>query len=249
MATSPTKFARHRGQQIAYRVDGPTGGIPVVVQHGWSGSKTDFESYVDAFQDAGYRCFSIDSLGHGESDAPTERTLYGRADRAGDVIAVLDQEGVERAHMVGYSMGGWIACCVAEFHADRLLSLVIGGHCPGTGSTEEMGATGALISFDDVLTSYDFDFPDDRIPAMRHSFDVLEDVVGHDDAVAAAGVPVLLWKGRGEAVICVKGERLARERGWEFLAVDGSHIEAAARHEASLPGLLSFLANVEKTHA
>lgn len=81
---------------------------------------------------------------------------------------------------------------------------------------------------------------------MRHTYDVLEDVEGQEEAVAAAGVPVLLWKGRGEAVICEKGERVARERGWDFFAVDGSHIEAALNHEPNLPHLLAFIERVER---
>jgi hypothetical protein len=42
----------------------------------------------------------------------------------------------------------------------------------------------------------------------------LQDTVGHEESVAAAGVPVLLWKGKEEPVIAEKGERVARARGW-----------------------------------
>ena len=45
-------------------------------------------------------------------------------------------------------------------------------------------------------------------------------------------------KGRGEAVICDKGRAVAERRGWDFIAVDGSHIEAATNHGANLPHLL-----------
>ncbi len=247
MTSSNTRFVDHRGHRIAYRVDGPEGGTPIALQHGWTSSKDAWTAYVGAFAAEGYRSISIDSLGHGESDAPPEAAAYGRAPRADDVIAVFDQEGIDRAHFMGYSMGGWIACCMAEFHADRLLSLIIGGHCPGTGTTEEMGqALDQIFTFDDVKKSYEFGFSADLEPAMRHSFDALEDVDGHEEAVASASVPVLLWKGRGEAVICEKGERIARERGWDFFAVDGSHIEAAMNHEPNLPHLLAFLEKADR---
>ena len=238
-----TCYATHRGQSIAYTVQGPQGGEAVVMQHGWTSSKEAWPGYVEALVDAGYLCICIDSLGHGESGKPADASLYGRAQRAGDVAAVLDVEGIERAHFIGYSMGGWIACCMAEFQPQRLLSLMIGGHCPGTGSTEEMGGLEgrALLSFDQVTREYDFDWAEALVEPMRHAFDALEDVSGQEEAVAAAGVPVLLWKGRGEAVICAKGEAVAKRNGWDFFAVDGDHIQAALNHEPNLPHLLRFL--------
>ena len=77
---------------------------------------------------------------------------------------------------------------------------------------------------------------------MRHSFAALEDVAGHERAVAEAGVPVLLWKGKEEPVICRKGEAMAARNGWTFFAVPGDHMQAALNVEAILPELLAFLA-------
>ena len=244
MPAPATRLATHRGQSIAYTVHGPAGGDTIVLQHGWTSIKEAWDGYVDGLAANGYRCICIDGLGHGESDKPTEAALYGRAQRAGDVGAVLDAEGIAKAHFVGYSMGGWIACCMAEFQSDRLLSLMIGGHCPGTGTNEEAGAltTGEEYPFDRILDLYDFDWPQEVIPAMRHTYDALEDVAGQEEAVAAAGVPVLLWKGRGEAVICAKGEAVAKRHGWDFFAVDGNHVEAARNYQPNLPRLLEFLA-------
>jgi pimeloyl-ACP methyl ester carboxylesterase len=246
MAPPTTRFATHRGQTIAYTASGPDDGECIVLQHGWTGSKDAWTDYVDAFVDHGYRCICVDSLGHGESDKPTQAKLYDRAQRAGDIVAVMDAEHIPKAHFIGYSMGGWIACCMAEFQADRLLSLMIGGHCPGTGTNEEAGAStaGEEYTFDRVLELADFKFPDEVMPAMRHTFDTLEDVAGHEEAVAAAGVPVLLWKGRGEAVICEKGETVAKRNGWDFFAVDGDHVQACVNHQPNVPHLLAFLENV-----
>ena len=49
---------------------------------------------------------------------------------ASDVIAVLDAEGIDKAHYMGYSMGGSIGFAIAESFADRFHSLVIGGMHP-----------------------------------------------------------------------------------------------------------------------
>ena len=50
----------------------------------------------------------------------------------GDIAAVLDAESIEKAHYVGYSMGGWIGTGMAKHQAHRLLSLTIGGWDPVT---------------------------------------------------------------------------------------------------------------------
>jgi pimeloyl-ACP methyl ester carboxylesterase len=243
MSNSTTRFAINRGQRIAYCVDGNDGDEAIVLQHGWTSNKESWDGYVAALVAAGYCCVSIDSLGHGGSDFPTDAALYGREQRAGDIVAVLDAEHIGKTHLIGYSMGGWLACCVAEFHSDRLLSLMIGGHCPGTGTNEETGflKTGEKYPFDRILELSDFGWPDELLPAMRHTYDDLEDVEGHEEAVASAGVPVLLWKGRGEAVICEKGEAVAKQHDWEFFAVDGTHVEAVRNSEPNLPKILSFL--------
>ena len=67
--------------------------------------------------------------------------------------------------------------------------------------------SGEDYSFERILELYDFDWPEEIMPAMKHTYDYLEDVSGHEKAVSESGVPVLLWEGRGEAVICEKGKK------------------------------------------
>src|SRR4051794_11394062 len=97
-------FAENRGCRIAFDVAGV--GPTVVLQHGLGSRRVDWtqSGYVDALSDA-YQVVTIDSLGHGDSDRPTDPSLYGREQRVGDVVAVLDDVGVDRVHLVGYSMG------------------------------------------------------------------------------------------------------------------------------------------------
>ena len=100
-ATRSTAAGSH---QIAYRVDGPTKGVPIVLQHGWTSSKESWAGYVRVFNDAGYRCVSVDSLGHGESDTPTERAPYEREARASDIVAVMDisrESGLPSVSLLG----------------------------------------------------------------------------------------------------------------------------------------------------
>ena len=147
-------FITNRGQQIQYTVtgDGPT----VVLQHGLFQRGDDWrrDGYVDAFSDA-YRVVCVDSLGHGESDKPLGPAAYRRAARAADITGVLDELGVSRAHLIGYSMGGWISSGVAVENPDRLASLVVGGWDLVDGANkiaaEIIGFTGDSLTFDDVL--------------------------------------------------------------------------------------------------
>ena len=100
----PTRYAQNRGYRIAYYCAGSSGRAAVVLQHGLTQIKESFQEYVQEFVKAGYYAIAIDSLGHGESDKPTETSVYCRKQRAADVIAVLDAEGISKAHFIGYSM-------------------------------------------------------------------------------------------------------------------------------------------------
>lgn len=70
-----------------------------------------------------YQVISVDIRGHGDSPAP--EGPYSMEELAADVVAVLDQEGVEVAHVVGLSLGGAIAQTLALDSADRVRSLTL----------------------------------------------------------------------------------------------------------------------------
>ena len=114
------------GDRIHYAEQGT--GHPVLLIHGAFGSgsnllQTDFGAALAKR----FRVVAPDSLGHGGSDAPADPARYGARRRAAHLVAVLDAVGIGRAHVVGYSMGGWMASALATFHPDRLASLAIGG--------------------------------------------------------------------------------------------------------------------------
>jgi pimeloyl-ACP methyl ester carboxylesterase len=119
-------FASNRGQRIHYTVDGV--GPLVVLQHALLMDADSWRrsGFVDALADR-FRVACLDSLGHGLSDKPSDSALYDQKQRAGDIVAVIDDLGYDRAHLVGYSMGGWLSVGAAKHHPKRLSSLVVGG--------------------------------------------------------------------------------------------------------------------------
>jgi 3-oxoadipate enol-lactonase len=72
-----------------------------------------------------FRCIALDNRGSGRSGKPDGP--YSLEQMAADAVAVLDAEGIGRAHVVGHSMGSYIAQVMAVQHPDRLRSLTLAG--------------------------------------------------------------------------------------------------------------------------
>jgi pimeloyl-ACP methyl ester carboxylesterase len=122
-------YTDNDGVRIHYEVKGD--GPPLVLQHGLSSNMSRWSAagFVDALK-SDYKIMLIDARGHGDSDKPYDADVYDRKIMASDVIAVLDAEGVDRSHYMGYSMGGSIGFGLAESYPDRFHSLIIGGMHP-----------------------------------------------------------------------------------------------------------------------
>lgn len=97
--------------------DGPD----VLFLHGTSGHLEAFTRNVVDFVDAGYRVHAIDMLGHGYTGKPDR--LYEIDDYVQHVLDYLDAQGIERVHLVGESLGGWVGGFLGADHAERLLTL------------------------------------------------------------------------------------------------------------------------------
>lgn len=119
----------NEGVRIHYEVEGQ--GPPLILAHWWTGSLEDWRmfGYVDALKDD-YRLILIDARGHGQSDKPHDPAAYTPEQQVGDIVAVLDELGISKAHYFGYSMGGTMGWAFAKYTPDRLDSLIIGGKAP-----------------------------------------------------------------------------------------------------------------------
>lgn len=114
------------GTRIHYRVDGPAGGEPVLLIHGYRATGSlNWSATIDHLADR-YRVITIDNRGHGKSDKPENPEAYGR-EMVRDQVRLLDHLGIESAHVAGYSMGGMIALRMAVDHPERVRSAAITG--------------------------------------------------------------------------------------------------------------------------
>jgi pimeloyl-ACP methyl ester carboxylesterase len=102
-------------------------GDPVVLLHGFMGS---YRLAIDigifgSLVDEDYRVIAMDCRGYGQSDKPHDPEAYGM-EMIEDVVRLLDHLNIEKAHVVGFSMGGFITNKLRETHSDRLLTAVLG---------------------------------------------------------------------------------------------------------------------------
>jgi pimeloyl-ACP methyl ester carboxylesterase len=108
-------------------------GAPVIFVHELAGSCRSFDPQVDAFQDR-FRCIAFNARGYPPSDVPAPEESYSQDIAAGDIAAVLDGLGIERAHLVGVSMGAASVLQFALKGPQRALSATLAGI--GSGSDE-----------------------------------------------------------------------------------------------------------------
>jgi len=118
------------GVQVRYETYGEGGGVPVLLTHGFAATRRSLASTVGALA-PGRRVVSWDVRGHGESDSPADPGLYSLDLTLGDMLAILDAEDIERAALLGHSMGGYLSLELQRRHPDRVAALVLVGTGPG----------------------------------------------------------------------------------------------------------------------
>lgn len=127
-----TGFVAHEGEDIYFEAVGE-GGPPLVLCHGAGGNHAVWYQQVSAFA-AGRRVITWDHRGYGRSTDRAGRT--GPEVATGDLLAVLDHLGVDRADLVGQSMGGWTAAGAALGRPGLVRSLVLADTLGGFSSPE-----------------------------------------------------------------------------------------------------------------
>ena len=128
--------------RIAWEREGD--GEPLLLIHGLGYARWGWEPVLPGLAEL-FDVISFDNRGIGESDAPPGP--YTVAEMAADAVQVLDEAGVERAHVVGTSLGGMIALELALSRPERLDRLVLACTTPGGPGAHPMPKkTAALIA-------------------------------------------------------------------------------------------------------
>lgn len=109
-------------------------GTPIVFVHEFGGNYWSWEPQRDFFARR-HRCITFAARGFPPSDVPADVELYSQARAAEDILAVMDAAGIDRAHIVGLSMGGFACLHAAIRFPDRILSAVAAG--TGYGAEKE----------------------------------------------------------------------------------------------------------------
>ncbi len=105
------------------RDSGPPDGEAVVLLHGFPQVGSSWDVLTPYLTAAGYRVLCPDQRGYAPTALAPGRRAYRMSELGGDVIALLDAAGIERAHVVGHDWGAAAAWAVAADAPERLLSL------------------------------------------------------------------------------------------------------------------------------
>lgn len=109
-------------------------GRAIVFVHEFGGDHRSWEPQMRAFARR-YRCVTFAARGFPPSDVPEDVSSYSQAQAVADIVAVMDRLAIDKAHVVGCSMGGFATLHLGLTHADRALSLTVAG--AGYGAEKE----------------------------------------------------------------------------------------------------------------
>lgn len=255
-------YGNGRGGRIYYEVEGE--GPPLVLAHGFTDSLEGWREYgyVEELKKE-YRLILIDARGHGASDKPHDPEVYephdpevhGMDQRPADVVAVLDDLGIDRAHYFGYSLGGWIGLGLAKYAPERIRSLIIGGAQPYGQSMQLYrqalagGIEGWVAVVEKMLGSpasaeMKERFLSQDVRALLAS--VANDRPDISGILATMTMPCLLYAGEADP-LCPLVKRCASELpdARFFSLASLNHIQVAVRSDLVLPQVVEFLAKQE----
>ena len=248
-------YSNNRGIRIYYEVEGS--GPPLVLMHGLTLNRDMWRlaSYVESLKED-YRLVLIDARGHGASDKPHDPSAYRMSLRVGDVISVLDDLGISRAHYFGYSEGGWIGYGIVKSAPERFHSLAIGGQSP----KKEPSATLSSIKFFEqglgvLVDSYEKGFgtswtaqweaiasandPEALVALLSCELEEnsFEDILPH------ATIPCLLLVGEADDEYPGVNEGVKRMPGAMLVSLPGFGHDVVFRSDVIVPHIRQFLAS------
>jgi pimeloyl-ACP methyl ester carboxylesterase len=239
------------GVRIAFTDEGE--GEPILLIHGFASNvATNWRDahWLRTLTGAGRRVVAFDNRGHGQSEKLYDPGLYGAPAMAEDARRLLDHLGIERADVMGYSMGARIAAFLVFKHPERVRSLVLAG--AGINFVHGMVGSGP------IARALEAPRIEDVTNETARSFRAFAEQTGSDlkalaacirgprekirpEDLAKIAVPTLVGVGSKD-VIAGSGEELARLiPGAQLLDIEGRDHMKAVGDARFKQGVLDFL--------
>lgn len=231
----------------------PGNGAAVMLVHGFA--STHAVNWVNTLWTttlgrAGFRVVALDHRGHGQSEKLYDPAQYGPATMAEDVRRLMDHLEIERADVIGYSMGARITAQLAFAHGWRVRSAVLGGlgmrlvegTLFSTGIAEAMDAASIEEVTDPFLRS--FRAFADQLKADRRALAAC--VRGSHERMtreqcAGIAAPVLIAAGTKDPLANDPDKLAALFRDGRALAIPGRDHNLAVGDRVHKQGVLDFL--------
>jgi pimeloyl-ACP methyl ester carboxylesterase len=248
-------FANNQGVRIHYEVEGK--GPPLVLQHGFSDSlQTWYElGYVDGLK-SDYRLILVDARGHGASDKPHEPEAYKPASNAADVVSVLTDLDISRAHFFGYSMGGWIAFAMAQYAPQCVHGLIIGGGNPNPPASPDPMLQALLQRGVEAIPAHWGAPLSPELAARLLANDRQALVAYRTQRLSSPGfiailpqmtMPCLMFAGETDAVYPANKEAVTRMPNVTFFSLPGlGHADTFFHSDLVLPHVIQFLRTIDR---
>lgn len=135
--------ADHQAMDWYYQERGAKSAQPIILLHGFMGLSDDWTDIVGLLESQ-YRCIIPDLPGHGRSGFPIRREMITIQSVAAGMIALLDKLKIEKAILIGYSMGGRVALYTTVHFPQRFNALVLESTGPGLEDEYERRVRAAL---------------------------------------------------------------------------------------------------------
>ena len=261
-------FANNDGVKIHYEVEGQ--GSPIVLVHGYTRSLEDWRNFgfVSELKND-HQLILIDVRGHGKSDKPDNLNAYSLKTMAEDVTTIMDELNIERAHYLGYSMGGIIGFYgMARYYLPRLNSLILGGfaaYLDENGfqapkrivnlaqSTVEKGMQIFISAFEKEFgikleRSYYMSLNPRALFIIQKNFKETFSEGIDDEITAKINIPCLFYLGEFDSQRLTGAKKTTDEiSGARFISFPQlDHWTAIVRSDLVIPHIKKFLEDVEK---